>query len=73
MVVSSVLLYIATACLILPCWKKVSGGPELGSVFVRLVAGLGIGRGWVVGVILWLLEFYRFTEDFVGCHVRFVI
>jgi len=39
------------------CWKKVSGGPELGVVIVRLVAGRGIGRGWVVGIILWLLEF----------------
>jgi len=56
-VVSSALLYIATVCLILPCWKRVSGGPELGWVIVLLSAGLGIGRGWVVGLILWLLEF----------------
>ena len=54
--VSSSLLYIATVCLILP-WKKVSSGPELGWVIVLLLAGRGIGRGWVVGLILWLLEF----------------
>ena len=57
MVVSSALLYIATVCLILPCWKKVSDSPELWWVIVRLVAGRGIGRDWVVGLILWLLEF----------------
>ena len=56
-VVSSALLYIATVCLIFPCWKNVSGGPELGWVIVLLVAGRVIGRGWVVGLILWLLEF----------------
>ena len=56
-VVCSALLYIATVCLILPCWKKFSGGPELGWVIVLLVAGRVIGRGWVVGLILWLLEF----------------
>jgi len=56
-VVDSALLYIATVCLILPCWKKFSGGPELGLVIVLLSAGRGIGRGRVVGLILWLLEF----------------
>jgi len=56
-VVSSALLHIATVCLILPCWKKFSGGPELGWVIVFLSAGWGIVRGWVVALILWLLEF----------------
>ena len=46
-----------TVCLFLPCWNNVSGGPEMGWVIVRLVAGWGIGRGCVVGLILWLLEF----------------
>jgi len=47
-VVSSSLLYIATVCLVLPCWKRVSGGLELGWVIVCLSAGrllLGHG-GW---------------------------
>jgi hypothetical protein len=43
-VVSSALLYIATVCLILRFSKKVSGGPELGWVIVRPVAGRGIRR-----------------------------
>jgi len=71
-VVSSALLYIATVCLIFPCWKNVSGGPELGWVIVFL-AGRGIGRDWVVWLILWLLEFWQGIEDFVGGYVRFVI
>jgi hypothetical protein len=66
MVVSSALLYIAAVCLILPCWKKFSGGPVLGWVFVRLVAGPDIGSCWVVGLILMLLEFKRCIENFVG-------
>lgn len=66
MVVSSALLYIATVCLILPCWKKASCGPELGWVIVLLVPGSGIVRGWVVGFILWLLEFQQGIENFVG-------
>jgi hypothetical protein len=41
---SSVLLFIATVCLILPFSKKVSGGPELAWVIVILVAGRGIRR-----------------------------
>ena len=73
MVVFSVLLFIFRVCQILRCWKKVSGGPELGRVFVCPVSGRVIGRGWVVRLILWLLEFYRGTENFVGGHVRFVI
>ena len=56
-VVSSALLYIAIVCLILPCWKKFSGGAELGWVIILLSAGWGIGGGWMVGLILWLLEF----------------
>jgi len=28
LVVSSSLLYIATVCLVLPCWNRVSGGSE---------------------------------------------
>jgi len=59
-VVSSALLYIATVSQILPCWGKVSGGPELGWVIVLLSAGRGIGRDWVVRLILWLLEFFCF-------------
>jgi len=47
----------ATVCLILRWWKKFSGCPVLGRVFVRPVAGRGIGKGWVVGLILWLLQF----------------
>jgi len=43
-VVTSVLLFIATVCLILPFWKKFSGVPELGWVIVLLVAGRGIRR-----------------------------
>ena len=43
-VVSSVLLYIGTVCLILLCWKNFSGGPELGWVIVLLVAGRGIRK-----------------------------
>jgi hypothetical protein len=56
-VVSSVLLYIVTVYLNLPCWKKLSGDPELVWVIVRPVAGRGIVRGWVVVIILRLLEF----------------
>ena len=49
MVVSSALLYIATVCLFLPCWKNVSGVPELGRVIFRPVAGrLLEGAGWLV-------------------------
>ena len=66
MVVSSALLHIAAVSLILPCWKNFSGGPVLGWVFVRLVAGPDIGRWWVVGLILWLLEFKRGIDNFVG-------
>ena len=43
-------------CLSDPCWKKIFGGPELGWVIVLLSAGRGISRGWVVGLILWLLD-----------------
>jgi len=56
-VVSSVLLYIAAVCLFLPFWENVSSGSELRVVIVRLLAGRGIVRGWVVGLTLWLLEF----------------
>jgi len=72
-VVFSALLYIAAVYLILPTWKEVSGGPELRVVIVRPVAGRGFGRGWVFGLILWLLEFQQGFENFVGGHVRFVI
>jgi len=38
--------------------EKVSGVPELEWVIVLILAGRGTGRGWVVGLILWLfLEF----------------
>jgi len=47
-VVSSALLHIAAVSLILPCWKNFSGGPVLGWVFVRLMAGPAIGvAGWL--------------------------
>ena len=47
-VVSSLMLYIATVCLVLPCWKRVSGGPELGWVIVCLSAGqVLVGAGWL--------------------------
>jgi len=72
-VMSPALLYIATVCLILPCWKKVSGGPDLGWTIDRLVAGRGIGRGWVVGFILWFLECQQGIEDFFVGHVPYVI
>jgi len=48
-VVYSALLYVATACLLRPCWEKVLGSPKLGWVIVILSVGQGIGRGWVVG------------------------
>jgi len=72
-VVYSALLYVATACLLRPCWEKFIGGPKLGWVIVILSVGQGIGRGWVVGLFLWLLEFQQGIKDFVGGYVRIVI
>jgi len=33
----------------------------------------GIGRGWVVGLFLWLLKFQQGIKDFVGGYVGIVI
>ena len=44
-VVYSALLYVATACLLRPCWEKFIGSPKLGWVIVSLSVGWGIGRG----------------------------
>ena len=63
----------ATACLLRPCWEMVIGVPKLGWVVVILSVGRGIGRGWVVGLFLWLLEFQQGIKDFVGGYVRIVI
>ena len=49
--IKSLIKIFHKVCLILPRWKKVSGGPELAWVPV-LSAGRGIGMGWVVGLIL---------------------
>jgi len=49
-VVYYALLYLATACLLRPCWEKVIGSPKLGWVIVILSVGWGIGSGWVVGL-----------------------
>jgi len=54
----------ATACLLRPCWEKVLGVPKLGWVVVILLVGRGIGRGWVVGLFLWRLEFQQGIKDF---------
>jgi len=35
-VVYSALLYVATACVLRPCWEKFIGSPELGWVIVIL-------------------------------------
>jgi len=51
----------------------VIGVPKLGWVVVILSVGRGIGRGWVVGLFLWLLEFQQGIKDFVGGYVRIVI
>ena len=72
-VVYSALLYVATACLLRPCWEKFIGSPKLGWVIVILSVGRGICRGWVVGLFLWLLEFQQGIKDFVGGYVRIVI
>ena len=72
-VVYSALLYVATACLLSPCWEKVISSPKLGWVIVILLVGQGIGSGWVVGLFLWLLEFQQGIKDFLGGYVRIVI
>jgi len=72
-VVYSVLLYVATACLLGPCWETFIGSLKQGWVIVILSVGRGIGRGWVVGLFLWLLEFQQGIKDFVGGYVRIVI
>jgi len=72
-VVYSALLYVATACVLRPCWEKFIGSPKLGLVIVILSVGRGIGRGWVVGLFLWLLEFQQGIKDFVGGYVRMTI
>jgi len=47
-VVYSALLYVATACLLRPCWEKVISSPKLGWVVVILSVGRGIVRaGWL--------------------------
>jgi len=43
-VVYSALLYVATACLLRPCWEKFIGSPKLGWVIVFLSVGRGIVR-----------------------------
>ena len=53
-VVYSALLYVATACLLRPCWEKVLSSPKLGWVVVILSVGRGIGRGWVVGLFIFM-------------------
>ena len=50
--VYSVLLYVATACLLGPCWETFIGSLKQGWVIVILSVGRGIGRGWVVGLFL---------------------
>jgi len=72
-VVYSALLYVATACLLDLCWEKFIGSPKMGWVVVILSVGQDIGRGWVVGLFLWLLEFQKGIKDFVGGYVRIVI
>jgi len=72
-VVYSVLLYVATACVLRPCLEKFISSPKLGWVIVILSVGRGIGRGWVVGLFLWLLEFQQGIKDFVGGYVRMTI
>jgi len=72
-VVYSVLLYVATACLLRPCWERFIGSPKLGWVIVILSVGWGVGGGWVVGLFLWLLEFQQGIKDFVGGYVRIFI
>ena len=71
--VYSALLYVATACLLRPSWEMFIGSPKLAWVIVILSVGRGIGRGWVVGLFLWLLEFQQGIKDFVEGYVRIVI
>ena len=72
-VVYSALLYDVTACVLHPCWEKFIGSPKLEWVIVILSVGRGIGRGRVVGLFLWLLEFQQGIKYFVGGYVRIVI
>ena len=72
-VVYSALLYVATACLLRPCWEKIIGSSKLGWVVVILSVGRGICGGWVVELFLWLLEFQQGIKDFVGGYDRIVI
>jgi len=72
-VVYSALLYVATSCLLRPCCEKFIGSPKVGWVIVILSVGRGIGRGRVVGLFLWLLEFQQGIKNFVGGYVRITI
>ena len=66
-VVSSALLYIATVCLILPCWKKVSGGPELGGSLSQLV-GVLVGAGWL-GLFYGYWSFSKASKILLGAMI----
>ena len=60
----------ATASWLCPCWEKVIGSPKLGWVIVILSVGLSIGRGWVVGLFLWLLEFQQGIKILLGAMLE---
>jgi len=72
-VVSFSLLYIATVCLVLPCLKRVSGGPELGWVIVCLSVGrVLVGQGgWTYFYGYW--SFSKASKNLLGAvlHLSF--
>jgi hypothetical protein len=60
--VSSALLYIAAVCLILPCWKKVSGCPEFAGGHCPSGSWSGYWQrlgGWAYFVAIGVLERHR--------------
>jgi len=42
---------------------KVIGGHKLGWVIVILTGCQVVGRGWVIGLFLWLLEFQQTKQN----------